>query len=470
MKAAPEGEGRRGRRGRRKTALVIFGSSGNLATFRLVPAVNRLAEAGSLPKGFWTVGVDRRKPRWRGEPGRLSFVRGDITRGETYERVAEELRRVSGGGGLDLLFYLATGPEHFLGVVDHLKAAGLSRGGRAWPRIAVEKPFGVDLRSARRLESHLDATFAESRIYRVDHFLAKSEALEVRRVRFGRRGADSVWNSRFVDHVQVMADEGGGLGGRGRFYDSVGAFRDMVQSHLLHLLCLVAMERPGPGDKPGLAKAMGGVLRCLRPPRGAEVAWGQYLGYREERGVKDGSSTPTFVAMKLLVGNSRWEGVPFYLRTGKMMARGRTEVVVVFKNPTLLPGVCEKGEGPSALTFCFGPVPRTVLGFRSRGASQVLPTERADAGPGGGPVEDEYQRLLVEAMAGDKTHFVDREFNLLSWRLFGPILEESEGSADPPAGYRPGTWGPRGSDGLLAGEGRAWLDGRDSAHSLGSAD
>lgn len=462
MKARPGRDGSKGPRGGR-TALVIFGSSGNLATSRLIPAVKRLTEAGLLPKGFWTVGVDRRE---HGEKGLSSFIQGDITRGETFARLAEELRAASGGARLDLLFYLATRPELFAGVVDHLKSSGLNKGGRAWPRIAVEKPLGVGLRSANRLESRLGAAFPESRIYRVDHFLAKSESLEVQRVRFGSRGSDSVWNGRFVNQVQIMADEGDGLNGRGDFYDSVGAFRDMVQSHLLHLLCLVAMERPGPGDDPAQAKAKGDVLRSLRPPSAEKVAWGQYLGYGKERGVRSGSRTPTFVAMKLLVGNGRWEGVPFYLRTGKLMARDRTEVVVVFKRPTPIPGVCEKDGGPSALTFCFGPAPRTTLSFGTRGTSLELPNGGPEAGLEGGPVEDEYQRLMVEAIAGDRMHFAGREFNLMSWRLFDPLLEESEASAGPPTSYRPGTWGPPESDRLLAGEGRAWLDGRDSAHSL----
>ena len=437
--------------------VVVFGSSGHLATRRLAPAIERIGERGMSRGGVASIGVDRRRGGRRPPSGRFSFVLGDAAHEETYRKVRAALRK-RGGTGQKVLFYLATDPGLFTGVVQGLKRAGLTRGSRGWPRIVVEKPFGVDLGSARRLQAKLRGAFSESRTFRADHFLAKEEALEIGRLRL-EKVFESVWDRSSIDHVLVMAVQRPGLEGRGRFYDGVGVVRDMVQNHLLQLLCLVAMEPPASTGQGDVGKARAEVLRSMRVPAAGEVAWGQYAGYDREPGVERGSRTATFVAMKLRVDNDRWRGVPFYLRTGKRLARDATEVLVAFRRPVTLESADRKVGGLAAVRFCFDPFPRTVLEPGPGGTVQEL-APREGTGDRSGAPNVEYERLLTGALEGDKTLFVAEGFNELSWRLFDPLLRGFEGRSMRPVTYQRGSRGPQGAVRLLEADGRAWLEGR----------
>ena len=416
-------------------AMVIFGSSGNLATTRLIPAIEDELKEGRLRRPFTAAGVDRRRPGRRPNPW-FTFVPGDLSRPEVYARLSRAVGDGPPPGG-GTLFYLATEPRLFPGIISRLKEAGLARGAR----VAVEKPFGVDLKSARLLEGRLASAFPEERVFRVDHFLFKDGAISLEDFRFADGRLEGAWNNSHVDCVQIMADEDKTPAGRGGFYDAVGVARDMVQNHLLQLLCLVAMDRPGRGPRSCWGEKAK-VLKEVAPILAKDVAWGQYRGYRRLRGVRKGSRTPTFVALKLMIKNPRWDGVPFYLRSGRPLARDRTEVVVKFK---------ETGAGrlPRLVRFRVGPEPRTTLSWKG---SELECKHRRLSGEDG----SEYGRVVRGALTGDRRRFVEKGFNELSWKLFdGVIRREVE-----PEEYDAGGFGPESADLLLARDGRSWLDGR----------
>ena len=426
--------------GRAPEAIVVFGSSGNLATTRVLPAIESEKKANRIRKTVTTVGVDRTPPRG-GTPPLSNFVQGDLTRQETYVRLAEAMGDTASAGGP--LFYLATVPRLFPEIVRRLQMQGLARPGS---RIAIEKPLGADLKSSTLLESRLASAFAQERIFRVDHFLCKDGTIGMAHFRFADERFEGVWNRRYVDSVQIMADEDSAIGERGDFYDSVGVVRDMVQSHLLQLLCLVSMDRPGPDNPRSRGSAKAKLLKSIAPISPRDVVLGQYRGYQRVTGVRRGSRTPTFVALRLLIRNGRWKGVPFYLRSGRPLARDTTEVVVTFK------GGAEGPKGsrlPRTVRFSIDPGARTTVAW---GHSELVWKDKSLTGTH----EGEYQRVIRGILRGDQGRFADSRFNELSWKLFDPIVQ----SQDDPDRYDAGSWGPASSDLLLAGDGRSWLDDR----------
>ena len=345
--------------------------------------------------------------------------------------------------GSAALFYLATAPQLFPEIVRRLKKAGLNR---PRCRIAVEKPFGVDLASSRLLERRLGSAFPRKRTFRVDHFLCKDGAIALAHFRFVYGRLEPLWNNGFVDSVQIMADESSGVGERGEFYDSVGVVRDMVQNHLLQLLCLVAMDRPRSDGARARGSAKAKLLESIAPIHPGDVAWGQYRGYERVPGVRKGSRTPTFVALKLQIRSRRWKGVPFYLRSGRPLSRDATEVVVKFKVGR---GGGSKGQRcPQSVRFSIDPGARTALTW---GRSERVWKDRRL-----GERESEYQKVLRGVTRGDQGRFVDGRFNELSWKLFDPLIR----GQGRPERYGAGRWGPASSDLLLARDGRSWLDGR----------
>jgi len=445
------------RRGREGTsvggegALVIFGSSGNLATTRIIPAVLSLRRKSLVSRRFVILGVDSRLPEESARASGYRFVRGDLRSRNTFSALGRQLGVRTGDTVSPVIFYLATKPELFSEIVRRLKEEGLNRSKFGRRKIMVEKPFGVDLESAQALESTLRSAFPLQEIFRVDHFLGKVGTEQIQRARFSTPRLEQVWNRRFIDHVQIMADEDSDVGARGTFYDSTGVVRDMVQNHLLQLLCLVAMEPPKSPGPAGVAKSKARVLGAMQAPRAGEVIWGQYRGYDQAKGVRRNTRTPTFAAMKVAVENSRWTGVPFYLRTGKALARTATEVVVVFRGSTPLSK--EAPGGLSSLRIRIDP--RAGATVEANGKVRAISSEAPE------PTADEYESLLLEAMNGDQSRFVDARFNPLSWRILKTQLDDWEGPHSPkPAPYEPGSWGPSAADGLLAAEGRFWRDGR----------
>ena len=345
--------------------MVIFGASGDLTSRSLLPSLFELAMKGLLPERFAVLGFARREwsddqfrqtmreavkeqcdfdPRcWEELAPRLHYLAGDFTAEDDYRALGERVTEIRRDGDIpdNVFFHLATPPSFFGTIAEKLDAVGLSRGESGWRRLVIEKPFGEDRVSARKLQQGLQAVFAEDQIYRIDHFLGKETVQNMLVFRFANPSFEPVWNHRFIDHIQITVAEQLGIGTRGAFYEKTGVVRDMIQNHLLQLLCMTAMEPPVAYNPQSLRDETVKVLRAIRPPEPADCVCGQYgpgavdgddvVAYRDEERVAGDSTTSTFAAVRLEVGTWRWSGVPFYLRTGKRLARKLTEVAVYFR-------------------------------------------------------------------------------------------------------------------------------------------
>lgn len=490
--------------------MVIFGVTGDLTARKLMPSLYDLAVGHPLPEGFSIVGVSHRD--WDDETFRremydavkkgarapvtdeawnlfaqgLFYVKGSFDSEDVYTElkqrldVIDEERRAHG----NRLYYLATSPTYYGPIIQHLGKSGLAKRQdiyysrtSSWNRIVVEKPFGRDVDSARALNAEIGSVFSERQIYRIDHYLGKETVQNVLAFRFANTLFEPVWNRQYVDHVQITVAESIGVEGRGGYYEDSGALRDMVQSHILQLLAVIAMEPPALYNGNALRDEKVKVLRAVVTPHGDKVAEktvrGQYEAgfqsgrpvgaYRDERGVRPGSRTETFVAMELGIENWRWAGVPFYLRTGKRLPRRVTEIAVEFKQvPHLMFKTgAELDLTPNVITMRIQPDEGIALKFAAKvpGPSMQLRPVRMDflygqsfgeAGP------DAYERLLLDAMLGDPTLFARRDEVETAWTLMQPILDAWESDAVPTYPYESGTWGPSKSDSMLRHEGREW--------------
>ncbi len=491
--------------------VVIFGATGDLTHRKLMPALYNLALDRLLPAGSSLVGFARRPftdESFRGDmldaarefsrqqPYRpaigdrygegIRYIQASFDDPDGYEelkQVCAELDATRGTRG-NRLFYLATPPSFYEAIIENLGNCGIafrqdiySDPMTSWNRIVVEKPFGHDLPSAHALNAAIASVFSERQIYRIDHYLGKETVQNVLAFRFANILFEPVWNRQYVDHVQITAAESIGVEGRGGYYDDAGALRDMVQSHLLQLLTVVAMEPPAFFNGNAVRDEKVKVLRSVVPPLGDEVAThvvrGQYEagfvggrpvpGYREERGVAPDSRTETFVALRLGIDNWRWDGVPFYLRTGKALPRRVTEIAVEFKRvPHLMfQSVGQFDLTPNVISLRIQPDEGIAIRFAAKvpGARTQLRTVRMDflygesfgeAGP------DAYERLLLDAMLGDPTLFTRRDEVEAAWAFITPILEgwANEQPARIPT-YPAGSWGPPEADEFI-GDGRAW--------------
>jgi glucose-6-phosphate 1-dehydrogenase len=487
----------------RSTALVIFGATGDLAHRKLLPALYNLAHEGALPEHFELIGVARRDKaeddfraiaaesierfcRRRPDPdvldgllSELRYLSGTFDDERVYAELATTLGEFDERHGLELnrIFYLSTAPEFFPVITEQLGRAGLHEAGSAQARVVIEKPFGYDLASARKLNVDVLEYFDESQVFRIDHYLGKETVQNLMALRFANALFEPVWNRNFIDHVQITAAEDIGIGGRAGYYEGAGALRDLVQNHMLQLLALLTMEPPTSFEANRLRDEKLKVLEAIVPPSvqdvGSMAMRAQYcpgsvggvrsVGYREEDGVAPDSRTETYAALRLHVSNWRWAGVPFYLRTGKQLARKVTEIAVILK-----------------------PVPH--MAFRSSGsvgvqANQIILTVQPNEGvsvslgakiPGSQmrirPVNMEfrygtsflsespeaYERLILDAMRGDATLFTrDDEIEAL-WGIIDPILTAwRQDTSSPIPEYAAGSAGPAQADGLLE-EGRRW--------------
>lgn len=491
--------------------MVIFGATGDLTHRKLIPALYNLAVDGDLPSGVKILGFARRDwsdeyyreqleklnrevsrsghdaEIWASLAANIFYHQSEFQDDDGYTRLAErldEIDRERGGMG-NRLFYLASSPEYFDDVLLQLKKAGLSqtRGerGKAWSRVIVEKPFGTDLATARHLNKVVNGTFQERDTYRIDHYLGKETAQNIMVLRFANAIFEPMWNKDHIDHIQITCAEHLGMeGGRGAYYDQAGALRDMVQNHLLQLLSLVAMEPPTDLSADGVRDEKVKVLRSLRswetPELVAEnVVRAQYLsgningksvpGYREEDRVDPESQTESFVALRCLVDTWRWSGVPFYVRVGKRLPKKSTEISVHFKDaPSVLfnamPGGSLQGN---VLVIRIQPDEGISLRFSSKlpGTNLRLEPVKMDfnyASSFGKSSPEAYERLLLDAMAGDATLFARRDEVEQAWRFIDDIEKAWHESKDPPvmADFPAGSWGPREADELLARDGRAW--------------
>jgi glucose-6-phosphate 1-dehydrogenase len=456
--------------------IVLFGASGDLAKRKLLPGMFHLAQVGLMPERFRIIGAARKA---LGEVEFRDLARESIFGSErkpddpeAWERFSDSLRFAGVGEGFDdlaaairdareelgegaeLLFYLSLPPQAAAGTVEGLAELGFGDGAR----VITEKPFGTDLDSARALNRKLHEVFAEHCIFRIDHYLGREAVQNLLALRFANGMFEPVWNRNHIDHVQIDIPETLSIEMRGSFYEETGAFRDMIVTHLFQVLGFVAMEPPVSLEPKPLGIEREKVFEGMPPLRPEDVVRGQYRGYREEDGVAADSDTETFVAVKATVDNWRWEGVPFYLRSGKRLAESRHLLTVAYKQPPrrMFPLDCDQiaeSFGHDHLTFELGDPGSISASFLAK-----VPGPRIQLGEAhmrfsyadtfGGPDEalDPYERLIHDVMLGDRTLFTSSEAIERLWEISEPVLE------DPPRAvpYEAGSWGPREADELIA--------------------
>ncbi|HEU0016539.1 MAG TPA: glucose-6-phosphate dehydrogenase [Longimicrobium sp.] len=482
--------------------LVIFGGTGDLARRKLIPAVYRLWQEKLMPEAFAIVGLAREtmdddayrermrsgmeefaeKPdagEWDQFARRLFFASHVFDDEEGFERLKEQLQKVEGELGIpgNRLYYMAVPPLVVDEIARDLGAAGLVTGpdDPCWTRVVVEKPFGHDLDTARELNAVLLRVFDERQVFRIDHYLGKETLQNLLVFRFANVIWEPLWSRTYVDHVQITVAEKVGIEGRANYYEKSGALRDMVQSHLLQCLTLVAMEPPASYDADSIRNEKVKVLRAIRPLTGqtvrADAVRGQYArgggdeepGYREEKGVAPDSRTETFAALRLWVDNWRWAGVPFYLRSGKKLGAKATEVVVFFRPAPhpVMDVVDQDRPEVNALVLHIQPREGISLYFEAKvpglqGRLKPVTMDFDYRTAFGTESPEAYQRLLLDAMLGDATLFARRDEVEAAWTLITPILEAWAADESEPEQYPAGGWGPTCADTLLAREGRRW--------------
>ena len=485
------------------SAVVIFGASGDLTKRKLIPALYNLAVSRLMPPGASVVGFARRpktddefraeqkesvakfsrrkpldEPVWNDFAAGLSYCQANYDDPAGYQKLKAQLEKIDRERGTrgNRLFYLSVPPSEFGTIVGQLKQAGLINRveDEAFTRLVIEKPFGIDLESGLELDRTILAAFDERQVFRIDHYLGKETVQNLLVFRFANSIFEPLWSREHVDHVQITVAEDIGVEGRGSFYEEAGAMRDVVQNHLLQVLSLVAMEAPVAFDADAVRDEKTKVVRALRPLRGADIekltVRGQYdrgtfagkpvPGYREEPDVSKTSKTETYVAIKAMVDNWRWGGVPFYLRAGKRLNKRVTEVSLHFKS---VPHALFVGAGavePDVLSIRIQPDEGIALKFMSKVPGPVMTlrpvtmdfrygTSFGDAGP------EAYERLILESMLGDATLFARSDEVRAAWEYCTPLLRRWQELGDP-ENYPAGSWGPAGADALLHADGRHW--------------
>jgi glucose-6-phosphate 1-dehydrogenase len=475
--------------------LVIFGAMGDLTKRLLTPSILNLVRDGLIGKDFHILGVshhdvddealrdnlesfiaesdktdaDASDPAWKALRKRITYLKGGFEDAATYEAIAKAVKG-------NAAFYLATAPGFFGTIVDGLADAAVLDEKDGFRRVLIEKPFGHDLASAQALNRQILARIPESQIYRIDHFLGKETVQNIMVARFANALLEAVWNSRYIDHVQISAAETVGVGTRGKFYDATGALRDMIPNHLFQLLAMVGMEPPNSFDAEAIRNEKAKLLAAVRGPEPGQVATqaarGRYQAgkagdakvkdYRKEDEVAADSRTETYAAIRLEVDTWRWAGVPFYLRTGKALAARDSEIVVSFKPvpPALFRGTDVARLPPNKLVLQVQPDEGISLDFIVKKPGPLVETREAsldfhyaDHFPLGHRTG--YETLLYDALIGDQTLFQRADMIEAGWAAVQPVLD-AWGKAGEPEDYAAGSAGPAGADALIERDGRHW--------------
>ena len=483
------------------SGLIMFGVTGDLSRKKLLPAIYDLANRGLLPPAFSLVGFARRdwseedfeqivyeavkanarttwsEDVWQQLSKGIRFVSGRHDDPEAFKKLREtvdELDRERGTAG-NHAFYLSIPPRDFPLVVNQLEAAGLTQAATGqFRRVVIEKPFGSNLETAKELNSVVERVFPEDSVFRIDHYLGKETVQNILALRFANQMFEPLWNSKYIDHVQITMAEDIGIGGRAGYYDGIGAARDVIQNHLLQLLALTAMERPETFDAADLRAAKERVLAEVEIPADLtqHTARGQYaggwqggsemLGFLGEEGINPESVTETYAAMRLDINNPRWQGAPFYLRAGKRLGRRVTEIAIVFKRAgqQLFAQNQMSLLGENALVIRVQPDEGVTMRFGSKvpGPAMQVRDVTMDFGYGHAFTEDSpeaYERLILDVLLGEPPLFPRQREVELSWEILDPIVSHWEASGQPEQ-YGPGSWGPSSSDEMLERDGRSW--------------
>ena len=486
-------------------AIVIFGATGDLTHRKLIPALYNIAADGEMPPAVAVIGFARRPKTdeefraemaeatrnfsrqtvrdevWQHFAQSLFYHQSEFADEEGYRKLAERLDRLDQESGTrgNRLFYFAASPEQFETIVENLNKAGLNKAREgSWARVILEKPFGTDLASARHLNQIVQRSFKEDQTYRIDHFLGKETAQNILVLRFANAIFEPLWNTRYIDHVQITTAETLGVENRAGYYEVAGALRDMVQNHLLQLFCLVGMEPPTDLGADSIRDEKVKVVRSLRPfsqdEVGTFVVRGQYAAgaingqpvtaYREEKGVDPKSQTETFVALRMLVDNWRWSEVPIYVRVGKRLPKSGTEISIHFKKaPSVLFNRESQAIEQNVLVIRIQPDEGISLRMQAKvpGTSFRIESVKMDFHYGtsfGKASPEAYERLLLDAMAGDATLFARRDEVEQAWAFVDTIEEAWAEKENAPklCTYPAGSWGPEEADELMARDKRSW--------------
>ncbi len=471
-----------------QTTIVIFGASGDLTRRKLIPALFNSFRKGRLPGKMNIVGFARRpwdhdhfrellyegvqtfakssfeEGKWDSFLDDIFYFRGNLGEPEDFQALHAYLQKIEDGPA-NRIYYLATAPDFFVPIVNSLGGAEMVDETGGWRRVIVEKPFGRDLASARDLNEAIHQVFAEHQVYRIDHYLGKETAQNILYFRFGNTIFEPVWNRNYVDNVQITVTESVDVGHRAGYYDNAGVVRDMFQNHLLQLLSLVAMEPPASFEADAVRNEKAKLFQAIRPLPLSDTVRAQYAGYCEAEGVAPESQTPTYAALKLYIDNWRWQGVPFYLRSGKALARKTTEIIIEFKKPPhlMFRDIHEDDFFPNILSICIQPDEGIHLQFEAK-VPDSSQTQSVDmefhyrSSFKGNSLPDAYERLLLDAIRGDASLFTRSDSIEAAWRLMDPIIYgwETEADAPPMVVYDPGNWGPAEGESLLTRDGRVW--------------
>ena len=475
-------------------SIIIFGASGDLTSRKLIPALFHLFRKQRLPVPINIVGVSRTplsdeqwrndlavdvakfagdgfdENLWREFASAINYQRGDITKPADFEHLARRLEQLESGEPTDRVYYLSTMPSLYEKAILGLGKAGLAGESDGARRIVIEKPFGHDAQSARELSRKMHKTFHESQVYRIDHYLGKETVQNLMVLRFANSIFEPVWNRNYVDHVQITVAEEVTVGSRAGYYDTSGVLRDMFQNHLLQLMTITAMEAPTKFESKLVRDEKVKVLQAVRRLTGgdfaADTVRGQYDGYLAEAGVPPSSQTATYAAVKLHVDNWRWQGVPFYLRSGKAMSCRTTQIVIQFREPPhlIMPDVAADSVEANRLVIQIQPNEGIQLHFQTKVPDDNMNMRlttldfRFDR-HFNSEIPDAYQRLLLDALQGDSSLFARADEVELAWGIIDPIIAAWNSPAAPPLQpYARGHWGPISGTDWMRAQGREWFD------------
>jgi len=468
------------------TTIVIFGVSGDLAQRKLIPGLFNLYQKRRLRGNFRIVGLAGRP--WTdgdlrdaakksvvefgnykiedqncdGFMAKLFYISGNFRDEQSYRLLSEKLAALEQGKA-NRLYYLATPPDFFIDIINNLGKANMINEANGWRRVVIEKPFGTDYLSSKKLNDEIHHVLREEQIYRIDHYLGKETVQNILIARFANTIFEPVWNRNYIDNVQITVAETVGVERRAKHYDTVGVLRDMFQNHLLQLLALIAMEPPASSQPNDLrdekVKVIKSIRRITADKAKDEAVQGQYRGYAEEEGVSAGTRTPTYAAVRFYIDNWRWQGVPFYLRSGKKMAEKVSSISIQFKRPPHLMFPLPEGYEftSNRLSLCLQPDEGIHLKFETKVPDTIAETRSVDLQYhyrdvfGENAIPEAYERLLLDAINGDTSLFNRGDQSELAWELIDPLVQAWEDPKGPAlAIYEQGSWGPKEADAMLA--------------------